>query len=487
MAEQSLKEKTKKGLAWNLVERFATEGVQFFFGILLARILSPDDYGLIAMPLVFLAIAQCFIDSGFSTALIRKPEIKEEDYSTAFYFNIGVGVACYVVLFLSSPLIAKFYNQPILTDLLKFTALATLFNPLCAVQQAILTREMDFRAQAIISLIGATISGVIGLFLAYKGFGVWSLVFQQVGGYVIRTILFWIIVKWRPIKTWSGESFRYLWGFGSKVLVQGLISNIYENLYPIVIGKYYSANDLGNYTRARQFSKIPSTDVTGVLFRVVLPVFSNIQDDVARLGSVFRRMIRLSAFCIFPLMLGLSAVANPLVRVLLTDKWDGCIILLHFLCFNLMWYPIHAINLTILTAKGRSDLTLKLEIIKKVIGIAVLLLTVRHGINWMVAAGIPATLLGLIVNTYYTKRVVNIGLISQLKELVPIFVSSIVMWGIVRLFISQFSNLYLQLFGGIFLGVVSYALMAKLFHKEEISNLISMLPERIKKVFVTKE
>ena len=479
MAEPSLKEKTKKGLAWSLIERFATEGVQFLFGILLARILSPDDYGLIAMPLVFLAVAQCFIDSGFSTALIRKPEIKEEDYSTAFYFNIGVGIVCYAVLFFSSPLIADFYNQPILSDLLKFTALATLFNPLCTVQQAILTRKMDFRAQAIISLFGAVISGVVGLVMAYRGFGVWSLVFQQVGGYVIRTLLFWVIVKWRPNKRWSTTSFKYLWGFGSKVLAQGLISNIYDNLYPIVIGKYYTANDLGNYTRARQFSKIPSVDVTGVLFRVVLPVFSSIQNEQERLRSVFSKMIKLSAFCIFPLMLGLSAVADPLVRVLLTDKWEGCILLLQVMCFNLMWYPIHAINLTILTAKGRSDLTLKLEIVKKIIGVTVLILTVRHGIIWMVAAGIPATLLGLIVNTYYTKIVINKGFYSQLKDLLPLFTSSCIMWGFVKLFLLIISNIYIQLFGGIVVGLICYTLLTFLFHKEELSNLIGMMPERM--------
>ena len=473
MAEQSLKDKTKKGLAWNLVERFATEGVQFIFGILLARLLSPDDYGLIAMPLVFLAVAQCFIDSGFSTALIRKPDISEKDYSTAFYFNIGVGIVCYAVLFFSSPLIADFYNQPILSDLLKFTALATLFNPLCAVQQAILTRKMDFRAQAIISLIGAIISGVIGLVMAYNGYGVWSLVFQQVGGYVIRTLLFWAIVKWRPIKTWSKDSFNYLWGFGSKVLIQGLIANIYENLYPIVIGKYYSANDLGNYTRARQFTKIPS---------VVLPVFSSIQNDNERIKSVFRRMIKLSAFCIFPLMLGLSALADPLIRLLLTDKWESCIILIQIMCFSLMWYPIHAINLTILTAKGRSDLTLKLEVIKKIIGITILCVSLKFGIVWMVTASILTSLLGLIVNTYYTKKVINYGLLYQMRDLLPLFFSTLLMWIIIRLFILIFSNLYIQLFGGILVGGLCYFMMTRLFHKEQFENLVEMMPNQLKKI-----
>ena len=261
-------------MVWSFVERFATQGVQFLFGIILARLLSPEDYGTIAMPLVFLAIVQCFIDSGFSTALIRKPDLTEEDLSTAFYFNIGVGAICYFALFLTSPLIADFYNTPILSDLLKVTALATLFNPLCAVQQAILTRKIDFKTQAIVSLSGAIVSGSVGLVMAYSGYGIWSLVFQQVGGYVIRTILLWILGRWKPKRKWSWESFRYLWGFGSKMLGSALLDTTYNNIYPIVIGNFFSANDLGNYTRAQQFATLPSSNVTGVLQRVTFPILN---------------------------------------------------------------------------------------------------------------------------------------------------------------------------------------------------------------------
>ena len=293
MQQESLKNKTKKGLAWSMIERFATQGVQFLFGIILARLLSPDDYGVIAMPLVFLAIAQCIIDSGFSTALIRKPELTEDDLSTAFYFNIGIGILCYAVLFFSSPLIADFYHTPILSSLLKVTALAVLFNPLCAVQQAILTRKIDFKTQAIVSLSGAVVSGIVGLYMAYNGFGVWSLVFQQVGGYVMRTILLWILGKWKPKRKWSWESFHYLWGFGSKMLGSGLLDTIYNNIYPIVIGKYFCANDLGNYTRAQQFATLPSSNVTGVLQRVTFPVLSSIQNEDERLAKNYRKILKL--------------------------------------------------------------------------------------------------------------------------------------------------------------------------------------------------
>ena len=482
MQKDSLKTKAKKGLAWSMVERFATQGVQFLFGIILARLLSPDDYGIIAMPLVFLAIAQCIIDSGFSTALIRKPELTEDDLSTAFYFNIGIGILCYAVLFFSSPLIADFYHTPILSSLLKVTALAVLFNPLCAVQQAILTRKIDFKTQAIVSFSGAVVSGIVGLYMAYNGFGVWSLVFQQVGGYVMRTILLWILGKWKPKRKWSWKSFHYLWGFGSKMLGSGLLDTIYNNIYPIVIGKYFSAQDLGNYTRAQQFSSLPSSNVTGVLQRVTFPVLSSIQNEDERLAKNYRKILKLSAFLVFPMMLMLSAIANPLVRILLTDKWIGCVILLQIVCFQMMWYPIHAINLNLLTVKGRSDLFFRLEIFKKIMGVCIMFITIPHGIIWMVSGGIVSSMLSLIINTYYTGKLINVGYFKQMGDLLPIFGVSFIMWLIVHAIISLSSNLYCQLVLGISLGAIVYLIGAKIFLKVEFNDALSMVPDKIKRV-----
>ena len=478
MQQESLKNKTKKGLAWSMIERFATQGVQFLFGIILARLLSPDDYGVIAMPLVFLAIAQCIIDSGFSTALIRKPELTEDDLSTAFYFNIGIGILCYAVLFFSSPLIADFYHTPILSSLLKVTALAVLFNPLCAVQQAILTRKIDFKTQAIVSLSGAILSGIVGLSMAYNGFGVWSLVFQQVGGYLIRTILLWILGKWKPKRKWSWESFHYLWGFGSKMLGSGLLDTIYNNIYPIVIGKYFSAQDLGNYTRAQQFSSLPSSNVTGVLQRVTFPVLSSIQNEDERLAKNYRKILKLSAFLVFPMMLMLSAIANPLVRILLTDKWIGCVILLQIVCFQMMWYPIHAINLNLLTVKGRSDLYFRLEILKKIVGVCILCITIPHGVAWMVCGGVLSSLISLVINTYYTGKLLKIGLFIQIKDMLPIIVISSIMWLFIHILMLFLVDVYLQLFVGIVAGLFIYIFFSKLFLNSEWKYLVSMIPNR---------
>lgn len=477
----NLKSKTKKGLVWSMIERFATQGVQFLFGIILARLLSPEDYGIIAMPLVFLSIAQCFIDSGFSTALIRKPDLTEDDLSTAFFFNIGVGVVCYLALFFTSPLIADFYNTPILADLLKVTALATLFNPLCAVQQAILTRKIDFKTQAVVSLSGAIVSGIVGLLMAYNGYGVWSLVFQQVGGYLIRTVLLWLLGKWMPKKRWSWESFRYLWGFGSKMLGSALLDTTYNNIYPIVIGKFFSANDLGNYTRAQQFSSLPSSNVTGVLQRVTFPVLSSIQNEDERLAKNYRKILKLSAFIIFPMMLMLSAIADPLIRVVLTDKWEGCIILLQIICFSMMWYPVHAINLNLLTVKGRSDLFFRLEIIKKIVGVGIMCVTIPHGIIWMVSGSIVSSMLSLIINTYYTGKLIKVGYLRQMGDLLPIFMVSFVMWLMIHAAFFLISNLYVQLVGGIILGLVIYVIGARLVLKAEWNDAIDMIPNRFKR------
>jgi len=477
----TLKDKTKKGLIWSSIERFATQGIQFIFGIILARLLAPSDYGIIAMPIVFLAIAQCFIDSGFSSALVRKQDLKEEDLSTAFYFNIIVGIVCYAILFFVSPLIADFYDTPILADLLKVTALATLFNPLCAVQQALLTRKIDFRTQAVVSVTGASVSGCLGIYMAFNGFGVWSLVCQQVGGYLIRTILLWKLSTWRPKTGWSRASFGYLWNYGSKMLAAGLLDTIYNNLYTIVIGKVFSAKELGNYTRAQQISQLPSQNITGVLQRVTFPVLSSIQDEDGRLQKSYRKILKLSAFAIFPMMLCLSAIADPLVRILLGDKWEGCIILLQIVCFAMMWYPIHAINLNLLQVKGRSDLFLRLEIFKKIIGVSVLCLTIPHGVVWMVSGSIITSMFCLVINTYYTGKLINVGYLIQMRDLFPIFLVSLVMWTGIHVSTMHVTNIYIRLIVGILVGLLLFFALGKTFLNKELTEIFNMLPTRLRK------
>ena len=471
MREESLALKTKKGLFWSSFERFGAQAIQFIFGIILARLLSPEDYGLIAMPLIFLALAQCLIDSGFTSAIIRKPSLKEEDLSTAFFFSVIVGIVCYIILFLLSDTIAGFYNVPELSNILRITALATIINPLCIVQQSVLTRKLEFKIQAKISIVSQLLTGVIGLSLAYSGFGVWSLVIQQIGGLLLRTILLWIFGKWYPKTGWSKVSFDYLWGYGSKILLSSILETIYSNIYPFIIGKFYKPADLGNYTRANTFANFPSSNVTTILQKVTFPVLSSIQDDDIRLQTNYRKFIKLSCYVIFPLMMGLSSSANSVVNVLLGEKWEGCVILLKIVCFNLMWFPVHAINLNLLQVKGRSELYLKLEIIKKIVGFTILIISVPFGLVPLMIGGVVTSVFALFINTYYTGKLINVGFTKQMRDIAPMFFSSIILWIIIEITNHIFASGILLLIADIFLGILIYFLLSLIFMKDQMSDL----------------
>lgn len=478
--EENLKSKTKKGLFWSALERFGTQGISALFAIFLARLLSPEDYGLVALPMVFLSLAQCFVDSGFASALIRKSDLKNEDITTTFYFNIIAGFVCYWILFFTSPLIADFYEAPILTQLLKVSALGMLIGSFCTVQQALLTKEIDFKRQAKISLCASVVGGLIGVTLALLGFGVWALVFQALFAQTVRAILLWRTSKWRPHGKWSNESFHYLWNYGSKMLASAILDTLYVNINPIVIGKLFSKADLGNFTTANQFAALPSSNLTGVLQRVTFPVLSTIQNDDERLARNYRKILRLSAFIVFPLMMGLSSAGAPFVRVFLGDQWEGCIILLQLACFYMMFYPIHAINLDLLMVKGRSDLFLKLEILKKIMGVVVIVIAIPHGVVVMVASGIVTSILALVINTHYTGKLINVGFFKQMKDIMPIIIIGMIMWGVIILFNCLMENYYIALVCDIIIGVVLYVALSKIFLREDLNEVLQMLPASIR-------
>lgn len=470
MATDSLKQKTTKGLFWSSVERFSNQGMSFFFSVILARMLAPSDFGIIAMITIFFAVAQSFVDSGFSNALVRKTDRREEDLSTCFYFNIGVGIVAYIVLFLIAPLVASFYNQPILSPIIRITGLGVVLNSLCVVQQALFTIKIDFKSQAKVTLSATIISGIVGVVLAYQGYGVWALVWQGVVLSLVRMGLLWLMSKWRPTTGFSKSSFNYLFGYGSKLLASGLLDTIYNNIYPIVIGKFYTPAQLGNYSRALSFAQLPSSNITSILQRVTFPVLSTIQDDIPRLQANYRRLLKLSAFIIFPLMTGLAAVAFPLIRVVLTPKWEGCSLYLQIICFALMWYPIHAINLNLLQVKGRSDLFLRLEIIKKIVGVCIMCITIPLGITAMCIGMVVSSLISLFINTYYTGKLINIGCLKQMRDLTPIFINSLIMGGIVYFSIQISDNDILQLSLSIIVGVLSYIGGASMITRSELKE-----------------
>ena len=453
----SLRSKTVKGVVWSSIERFSTQGVQFLIMIIMARLLTPKDYGLIGMLAIFLAVAQSLIDSGFSQALIRKQDRTDVDNSTVFYFNIVVSSALYLILFIAAPFVADFYNQPELTSVMRVVCLGVILNSLAVVQRALLTVRIDFKTQAKASLSAAVISGCIGIVLAYCGFGVWSLVVQQLLNLSVNTLLLWIFSKWRPIAVFSWKSFHELFAFGSKMLASGLLDTLYRNIYPIVIGKLFSASSLGHYTRAQQFSEFPSSNVTGIIQRVTYPILCGIQDETERLEAVYRKFLKLSAFIIFPLMIGMSAVARPFIDIVLGTQWGFCGQLLQIICFAMMWYPIHAINLNLLQVKGRSDLFLRLEIIKKILGITVLCITAPFGLVVMCYGQIFNSIVALVINTYYTSKLINVGFIRQMKDLLPTILLSLIMfWAI--LLVNGFIEVNMhRLVIGVLVGIIVYA------------------------------
>lgn len=471
----SLKSKTVKGVVWSSIERFSTQGVQFLIMIIMARLLTPKDYGLIGMLAIFLAVAQSLIDSGFSQALIRKQDRTDVDNSTVFYFNIVVSSALYLILFIAAPFVADFYNQPELTSVMRVVCLGVILNSLAVVQRALLTVRIDFKTQAKASLSAAVISGCIGIVLAYCGFGVWSLVVQQLLNLSVNTLLLWIFSKWRPIAVFSWKSFHELFAFGSKLLASGLLDTLYRNIYPIVIGKLFSASSLGHYTRAHQFSEFPSSNVTGIIQRVTYPILCGIQDETERLAIVFRKFLKLSAFIIFPLMIGLSAVARPFIDIALGTQWGFCGQLLQIICFAMMWYPIHAINLNLLQVKGRSDLFLRLEIIKKILGITVLCITAPFGLVVMCYGQIFNSIVALVINTYYTGKLINVGFIRQMKDLLPTILLSLTMFGAILL-VNGFieANIY-RLIIGVLVGVIVYVSGSYIFKFKELQTLFSLI------------
>ena len=474
MAE-SLRGKTLKGMIWSFAENFSLQGIQFIIGILLARVLSPSDYGMVGMLAIFTAVSQTLINSGFSTALVRKNNRTQTDLSTTFYFNIVVGFVLYFVLFFSGPLIADFYNTPLLSDLIKVTAISLIINSLCIVQQALFTIKMDFKTQAKISVIGALVTGAGGIAMAYSGYGVWSIVWPGVFGGAVRCILLWVWGKWRPTWEYSWKSFKELFGFGSKLLASGLIDTIYNNIYPIIIGKKFSAADLGQYTRADGYANLPATTVTGVLGRVTFPLLCQIQDDDARLQSTYRQLIKLSAYVVFPIMVGLAALAKPLIIFMITAKWAECVPYLQILCFSLMWYPIHALNLNLLQVKGRSDLFLRLEIIKKILGVSVLVIAIPFGIIWMCIGRIFTSVICLAINTYYTGKLINVGFFKQMGDLLPILILSLSMGTIVITVNLLVDGLLLQIIIGLITGLVYYLSISYIFKSKELLYLLSLL------------
>lgn len=473
--EENLKSKTKVGLYWSFFNQFAGYGMNFVIGIVMARLLSPSDYGITALPAVFMLVAQQLQDGGLGDALVRKPEMTEEDLSTSFYYSIGVGIFLYAVLFFAAPWIADFYNTPVLVPLMRITALGFLYGPLATPQTVIMRRRLDFKTPTKIAIFNRIIGAIVGIALALMGYGLWALVISGFVTGIIYLILTWLAVRWLPKTGWSKASFKYLWNYGNKLMASGLLDTLYNNIAPVFIGKYYSPAQLGVYNRAQSYASMPSSNITGVISNVTFPVLSKMHDNDEALAYNYRRMLKVSAFVIFPVMMGLSSLARPLVITMITAKWEGCIILLQIICFSMMWYPIHAINLNLLKVKGRSDLFLRLEIIKKVLGLCILCFSLPMGLVVFCSCGIASSLIALIINTYYTGKLIKVGFFKQMKDLLPIFTLSFAMWCLVHVCTYLISNMWAQIVVGTLVSAAFYLGVAYLFKFDEIKDVKYLL------------
>ena len=435
----TLQNKTTNSLKWSAIERILTQAIQLIVMLILGRIIGPDAFGLIGMLAIFIALAQTFIDSGFSNALIRKQNINESDYATAFYFSVAVAIVCYLLLFISAPYIADFYQQPELTALTQVLSLTIVANAFATVQRTQLTKAMNFKTQAKASLVSVMLSTVLAIICALMGFGVWSLVAQTLSFAIANTLALNFYVRWYPKTGFSTQSFNYLFSFGSKLLLSGLIDTIYNNLYQIIIGKLFSPGQLGLFTQAKNLTYIPSMTLTSIIQRVTYPMMSQIQHEKEALESAYLLTLRLSAVVIFPLLIGLAIIAEPFLVLIMGAEWRPAALFMSILALGYMLYPIHAINLNLLQVKGRSDLFLKLEIIKKIIITIVLLITVPLGIKAICIGIALQSYIALLVNTYYTGKLTSLNIKRQLTKLAPVWCVGIIS-GALAWIISRYTN-----------------------------------------------
>lgn len=424
---RNLKQKTITGLVWSFIDSFSNLGIQFIVGIILAKILSPREFGLVGMILIFTAIAQTIIDSGFSQALIRKKDCTQVDYSTVFYFNAVIGIIFTVLIFFAAPVFSRFFKEPELVKMVQALSVVVFISSVSIIQRTILTKRIDFRLQTRISVIASVGSGVLAIWMAFNGYGVWSLVAQHLSKQTLNTILLWVWNRWFPVFDFSLKSFAGLFGFGSKLLISGLIESVYQNLYFIVIGKYFSATELGYYSRADQFNSLPSKNITGVIQRVSYPVLVDMQTDLPRLRENYQKLIRSTTFITFVLMVGMAATAKPLILALIGEIWLPSVIYLQMLCFVGMFYPLHALNLNMLQVMGRSDLFLKLEIIKKVFAVPVIIVGIFYGIKIMLIGMIINALIAFYLNSYYSGQLIGYSFFQQVKDIIPSLIVALTM------------------------------------------------------------
>lgn len=474
-SKSSLKNQTRSGIIWSAIDKFSGQAIQFVIGILLARLLIPEDYGIIAMLAIFLAISDSIIDSGFGNALIQKQNRTQSDYSTVFYFNILVSLLLYIILFISAPYIATFYEMPILTNVTRVLSINFIINALMIVQVTKLTIELDFKIQAKVRLFSGLIAGLLALYMAYSGFGVWSLVSQMIISNLLMCILLWIFAKWRPSLEFSIESFKQLFSYGSKLLITGLYGPIFDNINTLIIGKFYSTYNLGLFTRAHNFAQFPAVNTNIIISRVSFPVLSKMQNDDERLRMNYRKLISLTYFLFLPIMFGLIMIAKPFIVLLLTEKWIGIVPLFQILCVSLALLPINGYNINLLLVKGETGLHLRLDFIKKVVSLSILLVCSFISIKVICIGSVITSLFSWILTAHYSGKLINLTLKQQFKDIVKPLLITITMCCLIFMSFIVIHNSILQLIAALLIGIPSYYLLSLKFNCNSLKEIIKII------------
>lgn len=475
------RQKIFSNLIWRFLERTGAQLVAFIVAIVLARILTPEDYGTIALITVFTTILNVFVDSGLGSALVQKKDADNVDFSTVFYTNVIFCIILYAILFFVSPLIADFYKRQELTAVIRVLGITILISGVKNIQQSYVSKTLQFKKFFFATLVGTVIAAIVGVWMAYHGFGVWALVAQQITNLSIDTILLWITVKWRPVFAFSFERLKGLFSFGWKLLVSALIDTTYNNLRQLIIGKKYTSEDLAFYNKGNLFPFAIVSNIDNAINNVLLPVMSQEQDDKAKVKQMTRRAIKTSTYCISPLLMGLAACAPAVVHILLTDKWLPCIPYLRIFCITYMFWPVHTTNLTAISSLGRSDLFLKLEIIKKIMGLTILVSTMWFGVMIMAYSLLLMDVLGQIINSWPNKRLINYSYLEQLKDILPGIGTAVVMGLLVSLINYLSIAEWLKLLIQIPAGILIFISLSKIFKIDSYSYLKTLIAGKIKR------
>lgn len=466
----SLKQKTISGMFWTFAQQFGSQTISFAVSLILARILLPSDFGTIAVFSVLMGIGGVLINSGLTNSLIRTQNVDDSDLSTVFYFNFAVSIIVYGLIVITAPFVANFFNMPELTKIIRLYAISLPIGAFSTIQVTLLTKKMDFKTQLKVQLPSLIIGGISGIIFALTGFGVWSLVYMAIIQSVLSSLQYWLYSKWRPKKVFDKNKFKFHFNFGYKLALSGLINIIFQNIYTIIIGKLFSANQLGFYNKAHSLQQLPITSITGPLNKVTYPLFAEIQDDNERLKNVYRRLMKTVIFITAPLLTIMGVLGEPMIRFLFTEKWLPAVPYFQILCISGILYPIHVYNLNILQVKGRSDLFLKLEIIKKIAIVVVVSISFRFGIIGLLWGQVATSVFALIINCHYSGKYLNYNLWKQIKDILPsillsVFIGVIVLFLDMKFLVSSFDIVRLSV--GTSLAVLLYVLIAYIFKYPE--------------------